>query len=815
MSQWNVNALQSPRVFYLREGSTLADVAEKISRLAADDFRAASSFAFLSKSQITFDAAAATPLLQYAAGKPVILFTPGESFSIKTDLIAAAGLSQLENEPVISKVREADLLQLLQEDGGACAFEPHANYHFVTPSLTHSSRFMRIGDLLHDLETLDRLALWLRPYVGNAQAILVDSWSIASAILRTLQINKLDIPFDCLPEHPTHNSIACRRVVERLLSRLPPDGKLVAFVSISGSGKLADQITAMVGESSGDQKRFECLSLYGFINTPKPINCFARVPARESFLQDACELCAKGSIPIHIDPAAYHLKSLRESKVLLSMTHLEPARPFIERYGATPGLFLVHHDDRNDGRHHAFDINMLTLLSHPEFAKRLSQKLNLLGGQVELVVTPNHDPGRMLADAAGKALGCPVIVHDALERSKMSAAEIQAVSSAKKLLIVDDVVNSGSRLKRYIQSIREGQYGSFNVLNYLVAIARPSTPQNLAALSKLLKAGHGWEGAFHAVEEFILPSWNEEQCPWCAEFDFASRIARKFSRPPQWLSERLAKLRNRTDGITDEPLLLLPGVTSVVLGDKSPICPGGTSSMVTMFAVASALQAHRSDGGLEKQLHPGFPVGNVMSPENVKDRYTEGLIRAVLLRLVHRAEWGQLPGNETCDLLVAEVGKENQKIMAGNYGDDVFKNVQSHVMPAVSAQFEGSGRYGQNASFGNAVSTGLTNAYAPYASSMMNQAIDRAPNFQSSQWNNIQGLGDIGKQQQGQAQLETNDALNRYNYNTQLPQLKLNQYMQNVGGNWGNTTTSSQPVYNPSMFSQAAGAGLGLLGLFG
>ena len=82
MSQWNVNALQSPRVFYLREGSTLADVAEKISRLAADDFRAASSFAFLGKSQITFDAAAATPdassqTFDLAAGDTV-------NFAIKT-----------------------------------------------------------------------------------------------------------------------------------------------------------------------------------------------------------------------------------------------------------------------------------------------------------------------------------------------------------------------------------------------------------------------------------------------------------------------------------------------------------------------------------------------------------------------------------------------------------------------------------------------------------------------------------------------------------------------------------------------------------
>ena len=40
MAQWNVNALEAPRVFYLREQSTLADVGEQISRLAADEFRA-------------------------------------------------------------------------------------------------------------------------------------------------------------------------------------------------------------------------------------------------------------------------------------------------------------------------------------------------------------------------------------------------------------------------------------------------------------------------------------------------------------------------------------------------------------------------------------------------------------------------------------------------------------------------------------------------------------------------------------------------------------------------------------------------------
>ncbi len=680
MLQWNLNSLEAPRVFHLLEHSTLADVGEQISRLAADDFRAASAFAFISKSKIAFDADAATPLLQYAAGKPTILLTPDKTFSIEVDLISANEFSQLEREPVISMVREADFLQLLQEDGGACALEPHANYHFVTPSLTHSSRFMRIGDLLRDLCTLDRFAFWLRPHVGTAQAILVDSWSIASPILRTLQINKIDIPFDCLPEHPTHNSIACRRVVEGLLSKIPTSGKLVALVSISGSGRLVNQISEMIAERGAGKITFECLSIYGFTNTPEEVSCFARVPARESFSQDSCDLCAKGSIPVHIDPAAYHLKFLREPKVFLSKPHLKPARPFLERYLDTPGLFLVHHDDGNDGRHHAFDINMSKLLSHPEFVKRFEDKLKMLAGQVDLVVAPNHEPGKRLAGEAGKALGCSVIISDSLDRSKMSPEEVEAVSKVKRLLIVDDVVNSGSRLKDYIQFIREGKYGVFESLNYLVAIARPSTPQDLSALANSLTAGHGWQGAFHAVEEILLPNWNEDLCPWCAEFDFVSRIARNYSRPPQWLSERLAKLRNRHVGITEEPLLLLPGVTSVVLGDQSPVCPGGTSSMVTIFAVASALQSHRNDEDIKKQLLPGFPVGNVLNPNTLKNRYTEGLIRAAFLRLVQRAEWGQLSGMKTRDLLISEIGKQNQKILTG----ELFFALGRASLPPVS-----------------------------------------------------------------------------------------------------------------------------------
>jgi hypothetical protein len=148
----------------------------------------------------------------------------------------------------------------------------------------------------------------------------------------------------------------------------------------------------------------------------------------------------------------------------------------------------------------------------------------------------------------------------------------------------------------------------------------------------------------------------------------------------------LAKLRDRNTGIMDEPLLLLPGVASVVLGEESPICPGGVSSMVATFLIASALQSHRCDSDPKKQLHPRFPVGNVMNPENVTERYTEGLIRAILLRLVRRAEWGQAPGIEIRNFLLKEIAQGNQKTIAG----ELLFAIGRAALPPISAGTFGS-----------------------------------------------------------------------------------------------------------------------------
>ena len=167
----------------------------------------------------------------------------------------------------------------------------------------------------------------------------------------------------------------------------------------------------------------------------------------------------------------------------------------------------------------------------------------------------------------------------------------------------------------------------------------------------------------------------------------------------------------------------------------------------------------------------------------------------------------------------------NNDVLQGKYLNDpnedaMFANIQQRIMPSVNSQFMGSGRSGSGL-HADTLGRSMTEAWAPYATQMrqygrgqMDAASNRAQMFAQNDWNDINALGGIGQQKQDQAQNETQDAVNRFNFNKDLPANKLGQYMGFIGGNYGGTTTSQTPYQKPSIWSQLGGAALGLGGLF-
>jgi hypothetical protein len=149
---------------------------------------------------------------------------------------------------------------------------------------------------------------------------------------------------------------------------------------------------------------------------------------------------------------------------------------------------------------------------------------------------------------------------------------------------------------------------------------------------------------------------------------------------------------------------------------------------------------------------------------------------------------------------------------------DAIQNVTSK---ASSAGRYGSGAYGQLTDrAGGAFATALTDtagklAYQNYSDERTRQAAATAaaPGMAEADYGDIQRLLAIGQGREGYAQTALQDQINRYNYEQNLPQAKLQSFLSGVyGAPSGGVSTSSQPIYyNPGQ--QGLGNLLSLAGV--
>jgi hypothetical protein len=164
-------------------------------------------------------------------------------------------------------------------------------------------------------------------------------------------------------------------------------------------------------------------------------------------------------------------------------------------------------------------------------------------------------------------------------------------------------------------------------------------------------------------------------------------------------------------------------------------------------------------------------------------------------------------------------GLENgQFLSAGNpYFQQMFQNVANAVTPAVTQSFEGNGRYGSGA-YANALSSALAQqagnlAYQNYSQGLNDllQGARLAPTLANQDYVDLGQLASAGSTQQGLDQQQINAAIDRYNYNQNLPYNTLANYMRMIQGNYGSSSTqTTQQSVNPIAGSLGFGSGGGL-----
>lgn len=164
--------------------------------------------------------------------------------------------------------------------------------------------------------------------------------------------------------------------------------------------------------------------------------------------------------------------------------------------------------------------------------------------------------------------------------------------------------------------------------------------------------------------------------------------------------------------------------------------------------------------------------------------------------------------------------------LAATYGKaagDVTRNFMTATQPSTAATFAGAGRYGSgaralqtdlnNRAFGDTLNNLATSIYGGnYQQERDRQvgAASAAPGMVQAGYIEPSILAGVGKEQQGQTQQEINDRIARWNFEQQLPYNKLQTYLGQVQGNYGQSgTMSTQQTQN--VYSNPAAQGIGAL----
>jgi hypothetical protein len=121
------------------------------------------------------------------------------------------------------------------------------------------------------------------------------------------------------------------------------------------------------------------------------------------------------------------------------------------------------------------------------------------------------------------------------------------------------------------------------------------------------------------------------------------------------------------------------------------------------------------------------------------------------------------------------------------------------VIDSIQSQFARAGRYGSGAN-----QQALASALAPAALQAQQAAIGQAPTVQNQ---DLAQLAAVGQARENQAQAELEDNIQRFNFEQNIDQQKLKDYMALVGGGTVGSNTINPVNRNPT--SSALGGALG------
>lgn len=252
--------------------------------------------------------------------------------------------------------------------------------------------------------------------------------------------------------------------------------------------------------------------------------------------------------------------------------------------------------------------------------------------------------------------------------------------------------------------------------------------------------------------------------------------------------------------LSDGRIVDAAGKTGLKVGDMWGDSKGPMPTL-DQFAIEG------TGGGTNSLLAPGYYPGQTIADQSPETIQAQNMI-------TQRATQGS-PVMNTANGYLSKV-LNGDFIGANPYLDSQFKRGADQVQARVNSAFAGGGRSGSGINqevmtreMGNLANDVYGNAYENERQRMQ-QGLLFAPQAANQDYADALQLANVGQAKEGRTQDVINADIAKYNYQAQLPLNALANYQQLVSGNYGGSTTMTQPYYS-NRGAGMLGTGLGLL----
>lgn len=568
-----------------------------------------------------------------ALGRPTSILTWRDG---KHVFFGLDGRALSSDEPDLEDLRAAELWAIAQQPG--CLLRPVDEFHYEGPNGSHYQGYLRPGLALLSTDILDAVAFWLLPYLEHDPTILADTGHLLALSSHAQRYRRSELAAaagdgsDALRGYAEPDD-SLRARLEGLRRRQPAEHLLV-LVSVRSTGQLGQRIRRVATDL---WQTINAVTLYGF-NAEDMVDpeggdaTFCNLPATYRRLGKPCISCQNGVPLVQIDPHTYLLEvSAVADRKNVGIKHADPGRSFMERYAGC-GAVTLHRtrvDPNEPPRHHMVHLDIGRLQTRPVFWDGVLEALRPLTGRVDVILSPSHEAAVRLAQRVHAETGWPMLISDEDQLPALDVAGLQQLRDSRNILIVDDVVSTGTRLRGYKHYLRDiGACDEGTTIHLLVGVARTPTAKALQSVEDMLKPS----GLLVHVERLLLPDWREDDCPWCHE---QKQLEHHSTVLSPYFVERLNRLRDVQSGLDDDVFLRWDlSRPPMRLGPRS-VFGAGLNQAELFLVVSSAMQEMRSSGVLVEYPQP--PIAKVLAPDGyLTGRYYEDAIDAAICRAAKR-----------------------------------------------------------------------------------------------------------------------------------------------------------------------------------